>query len=272
MTQGIHSLLDRLWSDYIGLNPQAQRIRQLLADRGDRVRNDHIALRTLRHPKLGIDATARLFERHGYRACDEYDLPGQRLYARYYESDAPDLPKILISELVLEDCSRALRGMVDSMMRQVRTEELAEDAFVLGGRLWHPVLKDSYAALRRESEYAAWVAAFGLRASHFTVAVNDLDSFDSLVALNAFLKQEGVALDHSAGEIRGSSSEFLEQSCTAPTPCEMQFADGVAEVPGGCYQFAYRHPLPSGERFPGFIASAVEWMLEGPQPQPQPSA
>lgn len=262
MTDGIQSTLDRLWSDYTDINPQAQRIHQLLTDRGDRVVNDHIALRTLRHSRLGIDATASLFEQHGYSARDEYDFPDKKLYARHYESDEPGLPKVFISELKLAECSRSLRDIIDSMMRQVSPDELPEEARVLGGCLWHRVLKDTCEALRRESEYAAWVAAFGFRANHFTVSVNDLDSFDSLQALNAFLKQEGFTLNEAGGEIKGSPEQLLEQSSTRAAPCEVQFADGIAEIPGCYYEFAYRHPLPGGELFQGFVAGSADRIFE----------
>ena len=38
-----------------------------------------------------------------------------------------------------------------------------------------------------ESEYAAWVAAFGFRVNHFTVDVGALSTFPDLEALDAFL-------------------------------------------------------------------------------------
>lgn len=262
MTDGIESILDRLWSDYTHINPQAQRIHQLLADRGDRVVNDHIALRTFRHPKLGIDATAKLFEQHGYSAQGEYEFPGKKLHARHYEHADRALPKVFISELKLEELSRGLRRIVDSMMRQVSPAELPEDAFVLGGCPWHRILKDTYETLRRESEYAAWVAAFGFRANHFTVAVNDLESFDSLEALNDFLKEQGFALNDAGGEIKGSPEEYLQQSSTLAELCEVQFADGTAEIPGCYYEFAYRYPLPGGELFSGFVARSADRIFE----------
>lgn len=268
MSEGIQSIIDRLWSDYTSVNPQAQKIHQLLTDRGDRVVNDHIALRTFRHGKLGIDATARLFEQYGYSARDEYDFPEKRLYARHYESDQPGLPRVFISELKLDEFSRGLRDIVESMMRQVSPDELADDARVLGGCLWHRILRDTYESLRRESEYAAWVAAFGFRANHFTVFVNELDSFASLQELDAFLKEQGFQLNDSGGEIKGSPDALLEQSSTLAAPCEVQFADGVAEIPGCYYEFAYRYPLPSGELYPGFVAKSADRIFESTDHRP----
>ena len=262
MSDGIQRLLDRLWSDYTDINPQAQKIHQLLTGRGDRVINDHIALRTFRHDKLGIDATARLFEKHGYSARDEYDFPEKKLYARHYEIDDPELPKVFISELKLEECSRGLRDVINSLTRQVDPYVLADDALVIGGCPWHPVLHDTYELLRKESEYAAWMAAFGFRANHFTVFVNALDSFDSLAELNELLKENGFELNDAGGEIKGSPEDLLEQSSTRAAPCPVTFADTTDEIPGCYYEFAYRHPMPSGELFPGFVARSADKIFE----------
>ncbi|MDX1610579.1 MAG: DUF1338 domain-containing protein [Halofilum sp. (in: g-proteobacteria)] len=262
MSEAIQFLFDRLWSDFIRINPQAQRLQQLLADRGDRVVTDHIALRTFRHDRLGIDATAQSFERLGYSAGAEYEFPERKLHGRHYEHPAPGMPGVFISELKLEECSRGLRDIVAALTRQVDTAALPEDALVLGGCPWYPVLHDSYQRLRSESEYAAWVAAFGYRANHFTVSVNALESFDSLAELNAFLRDNGFGLNDREGEIMGSPETLLEQSATLAAPCEVQFADGRHDIPGGYLEFALRHPLPNGELFSGFVTGAADRIFD----------
>lgn len=267
MQEGIQSLLDRLWADYTALNPQAQRIHQSLTDRGERVVHDHVALRTLRHGKLGIEPCARLFEQYGYRARAEYEFTQERVFARHYESDEPGLPRILISELELDSFSRGLRDIVNSLLRQFDPDSLPEDAFVLGGCLWHPILHDTWERLHSESPYAAWMAAFGFRAHHFTVLVNELDSFASLAQLNEFLVQNDFALDDSEGMIRGSPEALLEQSLTLPASRELEFADARMEVPAGHYEFVYRHRLPSGELFSGFRPQSGNRIPEGTENQ-----
>lgn len=262
MSGELHDLLGRLWEDYRRVNPQAERIHALITACGDRIVNDHVAFRTLDHPKLGIDATARVFEALGYRACDEYHFPEKRLYARHYEADDPALPKVFVSELRLGELSRGLRDIVASLLRQVDPDALPRDAFVLGGTPWNPVMRDTYERLRSESEYAAWVAAFGFRANHFTILVNALESFASLADLNAFLKDNGFVLNDAGGEIKGSPADGLEQSSTLAAPCSMRFADGAAEIPGCYYEFAWRHPLPDGRLFPGFVARSAERLFE----------
>lgn len=263
MNEGIQSLLDRLWADYTTLDPRAQRIHQLLTDRGERVVHDHIALRTLRHGKLGIEPCARLFEQHGYTARAEYEFPDERVHARHYASDEPGLPGILISELELDSFSRGLRDIVNSLLRQLDLSTLPGDAFVLGGCLWYPVLHDTWERLHSESPYAAWMAAFGFRAHHFTVLVNELETFASLAELNEFLGQHGYTLDDTDGVIRGSPETLLEQSLTAPARCEVEFADARMEVPACHYEFIYRHALPGGELFSGFKPQAGDRVIAG---------
>lgn len=262
MNEAIQFLFDRLWSDFTTINPQARRMAQLLADRGDRVVTDHIALRTFRHDRIGIDATAHSFERLGYSARAEYEFPERKLYGRHYEHPAPDLPGVFVSELKVEECSRGLRDIVGALVRQVDPATLPEDALVVGGCPWHPVLHDSYERLRGESEYAAWVAAFGYRANHFTVSVNALESFDSLAELNTLLRDNGFALNERDGGIMGSPETLLEQSATLAEPCEVQFADGRHDIPGCYLEFALRHRLPSGELFSGFVTGAADRIFD----------
>ena len=53
------------------------------------------------------------------------------------------------------------------------------------GRPWR-VRRAEYDSLLVDSEYAAWMAAFGFRVNHFTVLVNALTTFPDLESLNAF--------------------------------------------------------------------------------------
>ena len=55
----IHSLFEKLWADYETLNPSASAIHQLVEARGERIVNDHIALRTYQHPKVGLEALSK---------------------------------------------------------------------------------------------------------------------------------------------------------------------------------------------------------------------
>ncbi len=106
----------------------------------------------------------------------------------------------------------------------------------------------TYAALLDESEYAAWVAAFGFRVNHFTVDVNRLTTIADLAELNALLRAAGFTLNEAGGAIKGTPADRLEQSSTRADEVDVAFAEGVARVPSCYYEFARRYPLPSGER------------------------
>ncbi|WP_434419910.1 DUF1338 domain-containing protein [Nannocystis pusilla] len=209
----IHDLLDRLRRDYAALNPQVERIDALLAEAGEHVVHDHIALRTWGDPRCDIEVLARPFVRAGYRAAGAYRFAEKRLVARHFAHDDPDLPLVFVSELVLDQFSPGLQDMVRSLLAQVPEAEFAAPDLCARGRPWQIAHAD-VEALRRESEYAAWLAAFGWRANHFTVAVHALARLGDLATLDEFLKAHGLRLNTAGGEIKGSPAQGLEQSST----------------------------------------------------------
>jgi len=116
--------------------------------------------------------------------------------------------------------------------------------------------------LLEESEYAAWVAAFGFRPNHFTVSINDLTEFENIKQVNQFIKDNGFSLNSSGGEIKGNVEAFLEQSSTMANTVEVQFSDASLKIPSCFYEFAIRHPLSNGELFKGFVASSADKIFE----------
>ena len=258
----VRQLLEKLWDDYAGLNPSAKAIQELLVATGERIVNDHIALRTFRDPKVGIDALAKAFIAGGYKARGEYDFPEKKLYARHYEHADVEMPKVFISELKLDECSPAVKEKVQALIAQVPDGLPAKENFAVSGRPWK-VTWEEYEALAAESEYASWVAAFGFRANHFTIFVNALDTFDSLELLNGFLKDNGYKLNTSGGEIKGTPEVFLEQSSTLADRVEVKFDDGSRHVIPACYyEFAKRYPMPDGKLFQGFVAKSADKIFE----------
>lgn len=251
-----------MWTDYITLNPQAEKIHKLLTSNGETVLNDHIALRTFNHPRLGgIQAMAKHFINLGYEEKSDYIFKEKKLYAKHYEHRDPLQPKIFISELELEKMSPFVQQTVDRIVEQVDLSLLQSPDFSVRGRLWemsHAV----YEKLAAESEYASWVAAIGFRPNHFTVSVNHLKKFKNLQNLNEFLKKNGAKLNSSGGEIKGSPAEYLEQSSTMAENIPVQFNDGKFMMPGCYYEFALRHQLPNGELYQGFVAKSADKIFE----------
>jgi len=254
-------LLAALWRDYVASTPQAEHIHGLLAARGELIRNDHVALRTYGVPGIGIEALARPFEDLGWRPRDAYRFADKHLRARYWQHDDADLPKVFISELVLAELSATAQATIATLVAQLPPGFGERADLAVAGRPWR-VTYAQYQALLAESEYAAWVAAFGFRVNHFTVDVNALSTFPDLAALDAFLIEHGYTLNESGGIIKGSPAERLEQSSTRADAVEVVFADRTIRIPSCYYEFARRYPLPSGELFQGFVPASADKIFE----------
>lgn len=255
-------LFDTLWRGYAALNPQAGRIHALLEARGERILNDHIAFRTFAHPGIGIEAMAAPFARRGYVPAGEYAFTEKKLTAVHYQHPDPALPKVFISQLHMDRLSAGARSMLLGLINQIPPAFTAAEDWVAGGRPWK-VDYTTYEALERESEYAAWTAAFGFRANHFTVFANELRTFPGgLAELNGFLKANGFRLNAGGGEIKGSPAIFLEQSSTLADEAEVDFTGGPRKVPACYYEFARRYPMPDGKLFQGFNDKSADKIFE----------
>jgi len=255
-------LLAVLWADYVASTPQAEAIHRLLSERGEIIVNDHIALRTYGAAGIGIDALARPFEAAGWAVADaRYRFDDKHLVARYWKHPDPALPKVFISELVVAELSPAAQQIVGALVAQLPAGFGERPDLPWAGRPWR-VTYAQYAELLAESEYAAWVAAFGFRVNHFTVDVNALTTFPDLVALDAFLVEHGFTLNESGGAIKGTRADCLEQSSTRADSIDVAFSDRSARIPSCYYEFAKRYPLPSGELFQGFVPASADKIFE----------
>ena len=265
MTVG--ELFAALWADYVAMTPQAERIHRLLAERGEVVCNDHVALRTYGSPGIGIDALARPFEAVGYQPRDRYRFDDKKLVARYWQHADPALPKVFISELCVAELSVGARRIVDGLVAQLPDGFGARADLPWAGRPWR-VRRAEYEALLAESEYAAWLAAFGFRVNHFTVDVNRLTTFADLAELDAFLVAQGFTLNDAGGAIKGTPADRLEQSSTRADSITVEFADGSLWIPSCYYEFARRYALPSGELFHGFVPASADKIFESTDRNP----
>jgi hypothetical protein len=257
----IGELFQALWQDYTRTTPQAARVHELLAKRGERIVNDHIAFRTFSLPEVEIEALDQVFVAAGYEAADSYEFPEKKLFAYHYEHEDPALPKIFLSELLIQGLSASAQSIIRKLVAQLKPGQSKEPGFIASGRPWTLTFKD-YEALAAESEYAAWVSAFGFRANHFTVLVNELKTFDGLAPLNQFLKDNGFALNQQGGEIKGSPKQLLEQSSTLADAVDVAFDDGNHRIPSCYYEFARRYPTANGELFRGFIKESADKIFE----------
>ena len=254
-------LFENLWNDYITITPSAQKVHAILsADQKDII-NDHIALRTFNHPSIGLKQLAKHFESCGYEPKGDYKFKEKKLIAKHYEHKDPEAPKVFISELLLEECSDSLQQVVDNLIEQIPGNYCDSSAFLYGGAPWKTSYKD-YQSLLEESEYAAWLSAWGYHANHFTVNVNHLKNYDSIIAVNNKLKEEGFQLNQSGGEVKGDPSVLLEQSSTLADHFECVFTDGTYKIPSCFYEFAKRYPTREGKLYSGFVAANADKIFE----------
>ncbi len=257
----LNEFLNEAWKGYVELTPDAPRVHRLLSDRGERIINDHVAFRTFNLPGITRFEIGRIFEAWGYvRSPEELEFPEKKLLASYWLPPGSSLPKIFVSELVLEKVSAPLRSWIEGFATHAPRPATAE---LLLRPSWPAVRFSDYERFYSESEYAAWTAAFGIRVNHFTVLVNELKTFPGLQGLNEFLVSNGFELNASGGLIKGTPAELLEQSSTLARKVPWKFADGTHEVMGCYYEFARRYPVPgTGELFQGFIPKSADKIFE----------
>ncbi|TBW49100.1 DUF1338 domain-containing protein [Marinobacter halodurans] len=256
------TLFRKLWDNYREVTPSAEEIHRLLGGtQGKEIINDHIALRTFNLEKVNLDKLAAHFLALGYKEGQEYHFEAKKLYAKHYEHEDPTAPKVFISELLVEKFSPELQATVKDLVDKVDPQAVTADNFLYSGTHW----KVDYATYKRllaESEYAAWVAAWGYRANHFTVNVNQLEKFRTVEEINQTLKDAGYTINSSGGEVKGSPEALLEQSSTMADRVEVRFSDRTEVIPSCFYEFARRYPKPDGQLYSGFVAASADKIFE----------
>jgi len=256
-------IFDQLWEQYSRENPSAEKIFKLFESVGERVVNDHVAFRTSDDPRVNIEALSQSFTGLGYKPAGDYYFKDKKLKAIHYELPGePEAPRVFISELILEEFSDDLQKILLAQLNAEPLELFSSPDLLLHGKLGPAISFETYQSLRQESEYAAWLYAFGYRANHFTVSINYLQGFERIEAVNDFLKEHGHVLNGSGGEIKGSPGQLLEQSSTLADRVDVRFTEGLRSIPGCYYEFALRYPDKQGRMFSGFIAGSADRIFE----------
>ena len=253
-------MFEKMWQDYTRLNPSVAKVHKVFTDAGDEPFNDHVAFRTFNHPDIGLKALASAFVKKGYEMKGEYHFKVKKLYAQHFEHPAGDQPKVFISELLCEQMSEPTQKIISNLVKQMDLSIAQKPEFCISGRPW-AVSHSDYQKLLAESEYAAWMSAFGFRVNHFTVLVNKLRKFKTLPEVNEALKKAGHRLNTSGGEIKGTEAIGLMQSSTMAEPVSVKFADGEFSIPGCYYEFAQRFPV-NGKLYQGFVEQSADKIFE----------
>ena len=252
------TFFDALWLQYQEITPQATAIHDLFERKGETVVNDHVAFRTFADSPISLKQMEPALFDLGYEAFDEYHFEQKKLYAKSYNHPESDT-KIFLSELLWKELSEPSQSLIQPLLKQVDPNRAYGFS---DGRIWAMPSHQDYETLLSESEYAAWMSVWGLRANHFTVYVNQLNNLTHLNDVVALLKEHDYALNEQGGVIKGTEDIGLIQSSTLADKVEVTFACGTkAEVPSCYYEFAQRFKV-NGELYKGFVTASADKIFE----------
>lgn len=259
----LNQLLETIWNHYTALNPRMADVRNLMATRDEVTVNDHVAFRTIHHPRVALETMMKPFIDLGYQEKGQYRFEDKKLNARHFEhATDPKAPKIFISELMIHECSPLVQKTFLNSLEGVPDGLLGQPEFLVSGRHW-PIDLATYEGLAEESEYAAWMYIYGFRVNHFTLKVNHLTSFAGIADVNEFVEGHGFPLNEFGGRVKGTPASLLEQSSTIADPVTITFGDGqTKDIPSVFYEFAKRYPTANGQEFSGFIANHADLIFQ----------
>lgn len=256
------AFFNELWTDYVSIAPQAQKIHDLFAVTDGDVINDHVAFRTFANTPLRLDVLEPLILAMGYELQDSYEFKAKKLRANSYIHPNPLVPKIFCSELLVDQLSESAQKIIKKYTAQV-TEQALDQSVFWSGRHWAMPGWDDYSSLMAESEYGAWLLAIGVRVNHFTVSINHLTTTDSIHEVLDRVKIAGYKVNTVGGEVKGTPESLLEQGSTMADRQIFEFSEGDQhEIPTCFYEFAKRHADAQGVVYQGFIEANADKIFE----------
>jgi len=255
----LDTILNGLFKTYFERVPDVQKITNAMIKKGwvssqEDIINDHVAFRTLGVPNLGIKSFEKIFLKHGYQKKEFYSFEAKKLNAYWYAPPKPNLPRIFISELRVNELSETAQQIIRKYTHSIIKDPVdnidlnnaSEVIEFFEKPLWElPTLKD-FDTLLNESEYAAWVIYNRYYLNHYTISVHELpEGFDRLEKFNEFLIDLGIKLNDSGGIIKTSKDGLLLQSSSVAEMIKADFSDHKTKKIAGSYvEFAERKILP----------------------------
>lgn len=255
----LDTILNGLFKTYFERVPDVQKITNAMIKKGwvssqEDIINDHVAFRTLGVPNLGIKSFEKIFLKHGYQKKEFYSFGTKKLNAYWYAPPKPNLPRIFISELRVNELSETAQQIIRKYTHSIIKDPVdnidlnnaSEVIEFFEKPLWElPTLKD-FDTLLNESEYAAWVIYNRYYLNHYTISVHELpEGFDRLEKFNEFLIDLGIKLNDSGGIIKTSKDGLLLQSSSVAEMIKADFSDHkTKEIAGSYVEFAERKILP----------------------------
>lgn len=258
-----NQFFNELWDDYVAITPQAAKIHKMFSDNNSLVQNDHVAFRTFNLSPINIESLEALILALGYKHSDSYSFKEKKLLARSYISSDSKQPLIFLSELEVDKLSDNTQGIIKRLCDEIDPVCTKNPDVFWSGRLWNMISWDDYSALLKESEYAAWLAALGFHANHFTVSVTHLDNDDTLEKVIHRVEGAGFSINSAGGKIKGTENDLLIQASTMADRMTVFFAnDETREISTCYYEFAKRFVQKGGTLFQGFIPGSADKIFE----------
>lgn len=252
-----------LWTDYVQIAPQAEKVHNLFSQAGEEVINDHVAFRTFSNSNIDLLNLEPLILSMGYQHQDSYLFKEKKLNAISYQHPDKNTPRIFISELQRHELSRQSQDILERIVQQIPSDTTKSLNTFSEGTLWKPISFEDYQTLAEESEYAAWLASMGMRANHFTVSVNHLKHFSEMEDVIDLIESNGIQINKVGGAIKGTPDDFLIQASTIADVVNIKFSDNTYKpVPSCFYEFAKRYENTEGSLFDGFIANNADKIFE----------
>lgn len=253
-----------------------------------RIPLDHIAFRSFGVGDLGIDSLCELFAPLGYRVVEDdvYTFPEKHVRAKWLRpppkpeglgGDVLDLPRIFVSELVMEDVDEDLRRLIEKVLNRVREGELyvpSEEWSKGRNARWQLPSASQYAKVQALSEYAAWTLLHGYAVNHVAVSlfqlrklypetpVLDLEGVEETLTHNAAL--ERVKWNDVGGRIKRSPSGLLCQSSLMATPAVFRLYKRTETTEKNRYGAESSEDIFKEFRLPG---SYIEFVQRLPKPE-----
>ena len=298
--QIVRQLWERLWQDYSHRVKYARIYQQMIEEAGGTIANDHIAFRSLRltidRPdgkiNLGIPYVANVVKALGYEVAGEYDFPDKYLYAHHYrhpQQDRFDLPKLFISELMIDALPTAIAKSIQetvmagnffdlpSLTSQLETttntseiENIISQLQTVFTRPWQPPQLSVVEAVNSVSQYGAWVLLHGYAVNHFTGYVNRQHTslYPDIDTTAQGLAAKGIPMKE---KIEGSKGNGLRQTATQAITEMVTVKDDSGELKQipwtyAYYEIAQRNAISNSEGktqlFEGFLASQAQNLFE----------
>jgi hypothetical protein len=277
--EAVKTLWNELWDRYRNQVAYARTYEEMITSAGGTFINDHIAFRSLRltldGQDFGIGYLAQIAESLGYMPKDEYHFPNQHLYARYYQHPDQTLPKLFISELIVDALPTHIAEAIVKTVKNAKLATFSKDNpgtwLKVFGTPWLPPLKSTVELVNTVSQYGAWVLLHGYGVNHFTGSVDhqNTPAFPDIESTAAGLAALGVPMKEV---IEGDWGSGLRQTATKAVNTLVMVRDDqtgeLVEIP---WTYAYFEIAERGMievtpgiqgRFEGFLGQQAKHLFE----------